>query len=265
MIDNTEDTLVGGMSEETKQSVLDAAKGSKKSSRSFKAPWKKVAIGGVSGIMLGVASAFAADHVINGGGSGNGDDDGLKVATKVDDDQSFKEAFNTAHEEVGPGGMFEWHGNVYSTYSEQEWDALPTEEQNAFNEKLISHMNNNEEAYANDDTNQAPESSDGEESVAMVDDQDDDIKIIGADDSVELAQNDDVYVVEVDDDPGILEVADNLVADITDSIEDTFNDSIDELSDNAGDMNVNMSDNMENNYLADNADGASSSDDVFMA
>lgn len=276
MIDNTEDTLVSGMSEETKRSVLDAANSTKKTSKSFKASWKKVAIGGVSGIMLGGASVYAVDKIMehmDGGG------EGLRVATKVDDDQSFKEAFDAAHEEVGSGGLFEWHGNIYSTYKDEEWNALPEEERNAFNEKVVAQVKDLGDNGDNTPTATAYEgnANDDQEYVAVVDGNDDadDIKIIGADDSPELAQNDDVYVVEVDDHNNILDVADNLVADLTGELSDKLDmvsdgldivsDGLDDLNDNIAELNDNVSSSMEDNYLADSGESPTPTDEVFMA
>ena len=46
-------------------------------------------------------------------------DEGVKVA-QVSDDVSFNEAFADARAQVGPGGVFEWHGRVYGTYYKEE-------------------------------------------------------------------------------------------------------------------------------------------------
>ena len=45
---------------------------------------------------------------------------------------SFGEAFAAARQEVGPGGVFEWHGGVYGTYYADEWDKMTPEEQAEF-------------------------------------------------------------------------------------------------------------------------------------
>jgi PHD/YefM family antitoxin component YafN of YafNO toxin-antitoxin module len=42
----------------------------------------------------------------------------------VSNDMSFAEAFASARAQVGPGGVFSWHGGVYGTYYETEWDAM---------------------------------------------------------------------------------------------------------------------------------------------
>lgn len=48
----------------------------------------------------------------------------MEVAGSVDDSMSFNEAFAAAREEVGPGGLFVWHGNTYGTYYANEWNGM---------------------------------------------------------------------------------------------------------------------------------------------
>lgn len=43
-------------------------------------------------------------------------------ASSPADEMSFSEAFATAREEVGPGGVFMWHGNAYNTFYAEEVD-----------------------------------------------------------------------------------------------------------------------------------------------
>lgn len=119
--------------------------------------WKKVAIGGISAIAFGGA-AYAATSMINDkpveeenvneettdqeGGDATVTDTtetvhapyhpSLQMATSVNDDMSFAEAFKAARAEVHAGGVFEWHGQVYGTYYGDEWDALSPADQSAF-------------------------------------------------------------------------------------------------------------------------------------
>lgn len=58
----------------------------------------------------------------------------IPVAHNVTDDMSFSEAFAAARAEVGSGGTFSWHGQVYSTYTAEEWNAMSAQEQAAFND-----------------------------------------------------------------------------------------------------------------------------------
>ena len=60
----------------------------------------------------------------------------LPVAHSVNDSMSFGEAFTAAHDEVGPGGVFEWHGQLYNTYTEDEWNSLSHTEHMEFNSHL---------------------------------------------------------------------------------------------------------------------------------
>lgn len=47
----------------------------------------------------------------------------------VEEDMTFDEAFATARDVVGPGGVFSWHGGIYSTYTVAEWDAMSDAQQ----------------------------------------------------------------------------------------------------------------------------------------
>lgn len=62
-------------------------------------------------------------------------DEGLRVA-HVDDSQSFDEAFADARAQVGPGGVFEWHGKVYGTFYNNEWDQMSAEERAEWQSKV---------------------------------------------------------------------------------------------------------------------------------
>ena len=71
----------------------------------------------VSDLKEELASHMAENHVPPIGAT-------VSVAHRVSDDMSFSEAFATARAEVGPGGVFTWHGNVYGTYYKEEWDGM---------------------------------------------------------------------------------------------------------------------------------------------
>lgn len=62
-------------------------------------------------------------------------DEGLRVA-QVNDNASFAEAFADARTQVGAGGTFEWKGNVYSTYTEEEWNNMSASERAEFQSKV---------------------------------------------------------------------------------------------------------------------------------
>jgi len=117
--------------------------------------WKEVTIGGVSGILLGGASSFAATASALGKTEGLGDEETTteenaetttettgedattvvahgNVASGVNDNMSFNEAFAAARSEVGAGGCFVWHGNVYGTYYANEWNAMTPAQRDEF-------------------------------------------------------------------------------------------------------------------------------------
>lgn len=56
----------------------------------------------------------------------------MEVATSVDDSMSFNQAFAAARHEVGPGGLFVWHGHTYGTYYANEWNAMTPEDKDQY-------------------------------------------------------------------------------------------------------------------------------------
>mgnify|MGYP000087870346 FL=1 len=92
-----------------------------------KATWKKVAVSGAAGILLGASAMYATDAFAanteetpdtkpegenpSQDAAAANDNASIKVA-ESHDEQSFKEAFDAARAEVGPGGAFHWHGNI---------------------------------------------------------------------------------------------------------------------------------------------------------
>lgn len=126
--------------------------------------WRSVLVGGVPGLLLGSAGTVFAtpDHnqtdleeiaalkeevaelkenVENLQGQLNTADnhsnvppigDTVEVAYGVSDDMSFSEAFAAARAEIGPGGVFTWHGNVYGTYYASEWNSMSDAEREGY-------------------------------------------------------------------------------------------------------------------------------------
>jgi len=97
--------------------------------------WKNVTLGGATGVLLGAGAIYAHNHV---NGTDNPADDiavsanTLHVATTVKPNSSFAEAFATARAEVGPGGIFHWHGGIYNTYTAEEWHAMTDQQKHDF-------------------------------------------------------------------------------------------------------------------------------------
>lgn len=93
--------------------------------------WKALAIGGVSGILLGASKEAIKnyytehfkeqmDDIMNDAPDGSPE----ASAPASADDMSFADAFAAARAELGPGGTFTWHGAVFSTYTADEWAAM---------------------------------------------------------------------------------------------------------------------------------------------
>jgi len=113
--------------------------------------WKRVAVGGVAGILFGTVGAVGATAAYHHFANNDeptpeptpepipepADDghyvmeNGLQVA-EVSDSMSFNEAFAAARAEVGAGGVFVWRGGVYGTYYETEWNNMSAAERHEF-------------------------------------------------------------------------------------------------------------------------------------
>lgn len=111
--------------------------------------WKHVTLGGVSGILMGAGLLYASQAVAataqetednanvdnaepaDGQQADNTTGVQLPVA-QLHNDLSFGEAFAAARAEVGPGGVFLWHGGIYNTYTAEEWNAMTAEQKNDF-------------------------------------------------------------------------------------------------------------------------------------
>lgn len=66
--------------------------------------------------------------------------DDAKVATGVHDSMSFADAYAAARQEVGSGGVFAWHGDVFNTYNTAEWAQLTPEMKDAFYDAVPEHL-----------------------------------------------------------------------------------------------------------------------------
>lgn len=108
--------------------------------------WRSVGVGMGLGILLGSTTSFVVNPVPRPEPGPEPEprpepdpnpewtDGKVEVATTVNDAMSFSQAFGAARAEVGAGGAFEWRGNVYSTYTAEEWNGMSTEERNTYNE-----------------------------------------------------------------------------------------------------------------------------------
>ena len=139
-----------------------------------KTSWATIGLGSATGILMGAGAIYAAspqsaeeieqnqemgekaeeatiqdkekDLVENAASSTVSQD--AKVATthhvvahhvhvaEVTPGLSFSEAFEEARAEVGPGGLFNWNGGIYSTYTKAEWDSMSYAEKQQFASKV---------------------------------------------------------------------------------------------------------------------------------
>lgn len=99
-------------------------------------------------------------------------DDHMQVATSVNDDMSFGEAFATARAEVGPGGCFEWHGQLYGTYTAEEWNSMSAEERaeysNHFSWNHIDHSSSNVAQHATNESANSVETTGTDDDIEIV-------------------------------------------------------------------------------------------------
>jgi hypothetical protein len=112
-------------------------------------PWKLVTLGGVTGVLMGAGLLYGGQMAAKelnpvespetvapeAGETSHTLENGLKVAA-VNDDLSFGEAFAQARAEVGPGGVFHWHGGIYNTYTAAEWNNMSVGEKHDFAQQV---------------------------------------------------------------------------------------------------------------------------------
>ena len=102
----------------------------------MKESWKPVTISGMTGILMGTGAMYAANAFAS--------DDAAPAEEPVKDLQqltsdgslSFRQAFDAARAELGPGGVFRWHGNIYNTYTADEWNAMSHAEKQLFADRV---------------------------------------------------------------------------------------------------------------------------------
>lgn len=98
--------------------------------------WATVAAGAGAGIIMGSGAALLSSFTSHPDDASEHTpdwvDDKVPVAHTVNDNMSFHDAFDAARAEVGSGGVFEWHGYIYSTYTEDEWNSMSQAEREEF-------------------------------------------------------------------------------------------------------------------------------------
>ena len=176
--------------------------------------WKPVTISGMTGILMGAGTMYASNKLTTVEKTVVESSELPLQEASVEGCQSFREAFQTARAELGAGSVFRWHGNIYNTYTADEWNAMSTEEKNLFAQRVKPEV-----SPADIDTNQiAKEESTADEDVQVatvqqedqvaqaqvvaeeaseVNSDDDDVRVIGFGD-VNLADGRSVTVEELE-------------------------------------------------------------------
>ena len=134
------------MNEETIIEKRPTANGQQETKKEGSA-WKHVTLGGVSGILMGAGLLYAgqavaatktetpeetADTATAEAQQADSATEATLPVAQMHNDMSFGEAFAAARAEVGPGGVFIWHGGIYNTYTVDEWNAMTPQQKNDF-------------------------------------------------------------------------------------------------------------------------------------
>jgi hypothetical protein len=105
-----------------------------------------------------------------------GIDDSINIASGIKDEMTFSDAFAMARAEVGPGGTFIWHGNLYGTYNESEWHNLSDEERDAYAQNIWEEYCPQVNSHIESPVNNISSSYDNESQI-----DDSEIKVLGHD------------------------------------------------------------------------------------
>ena len=127
-----DETIYESSQNGTASQVQNSTKQSLKDDKEF---LKRAALLG-GAILSGGAVGGGVAYAIKEAGENAATDEDVLQVIEEDDSKSFEEAFNDAREQAGPGGVFRWHGKVYNTYTEEEWNNMSDEEKAAFNERV---------------------------------------------------------------------------------------------------------------------------------
>ena len=64
-------------------------------------------------------------------------DEGIRYAHV--EAENFNDAYAQARAQVGPGGVFEYNGKIYSTYTKEEWDEMSATERNEYQARVFEN------------------------------------------------------------------------------------------------------------------------------
>ena len=161
----------------------------------MKETWKPVTISGMTGILMGAGTMYASQKfttdetpVVD-----ESNEQPLQEAS-VEGCQSFRDAFQAARAELGAGGVFRWHGNIYNTYTAEEWNAMSTEEKNLFAQRVKPEV-----SAADVDTNEIEKTESADEDVQVASVQQEDhvanAQVVAEEASQVKSDDDDVRVI----------------------------------------------------------------------
>ena len=147
-----------------------------------KQTWKQVSISGVTGILMGAGAMKAMQSMAAGESENNAEQATAKADTQYDN-MSFREAFDAARAELGAGGVFRWHGNIYNTYTADEWNAKTAKEQDDFAEQVGAEISAEDvdtdvSIVSNNNVN-TNESAVSEQAAETTENADDDVRVLG--------------------------------------------------------------------------------------
>ena len=159
--------------------------------------WQSVLVGGVPGILIGAGGMVSVEALASSSSDNDSADTlqedgsleaaaGIQEAHNVTDDMSFSEAFAAARSEVGPGGAFVWHGQVYDTYrsDDPEWQEMSDEDRAAHSREILSQVHPEPYTPTDDEPEIVPVDGDEIDDVSAVadmpeDETDVDVHILG--------------------------------------------------------------------------------------
>lgn len=129
------------------------------------------------------AGAMKAMQSMAAGESENNAEQAIAEADTQYDNMSFREAFDTARAELGAGGVFRWHGNIYNTYTADEWNAKTAKEQDDFAEQVGAEISAEDvdtdvNIVSNDNVN-GNEVAVSEQAAETTENADDDVRVLG--------------------------------------------------------------------------------------
>lgn len=173
------------------------------------AAWKNVLIGGVPGILIG-SFAAASVHPHDNGEAAVEDTEvradmvedqdfvqgEIREALSVNDGMTYKEAFAAARAEVGPGGAFVWHGQVYGTYrgDDADWQEMSAEDRAAYSQQVLAQVHATPYTPAANEPEIVEVSEEVSADVFEDDDEEIDVHIVGADTADAIDGGSDIVV-----------------------------------------------------------------------